>query len=81
MLVARKAGAIINGLELVDDATDVSHFSTTKNNYLEYLTNKGRTLVLTQSASTFRRARELLYDNVDEVYFEGKKFRRDICAE
>lgn len=81
VLVARKAGAIINGLELVDDATDVSHFSTTKNNYLEYLTNKGRTLVLTQSASTFRRARELLYDNVDEVYFEGKKFRRDICAE
>jgi len=45
------------------------------------LTNKGRTLVITQTASTFTRARELLYDNVEEVYFDGKKYRRDLCAE
>ncbi len=81
VLLSRKEGAIITGLELVDDSTDVSHFATTKNNYFEYLTNKGRTLVLTQTASTLSRARELLYDNINEIYFDGIKYRHDICAE
>lgn len=81
VLYARNTGAVITGLEMVDDSTEVTHFNTSKNNYFEYLTNKGRTLVLTQTASTLSRARELLYDNVEDIYFEGKKYRRDICAE
>lgn len=81
VLAARNEGAVITGLECVDDSTVITHFNTTKNNYLEYLTNKGRTLVLTQTASTFTLARKLLYDNVKEVCFNGKKYRKDICAE
>lgn len=81
VLAARNEGAVITGLEMVDDSTEVGHFNTLKNDYFEYLTNKGRTLVLTQTASTFTRARELLYDNVEDIYFEGKRYRRDICAE
>ena len=81
VLYSRKGGALITGLEMVDDSTEITHFSTSKNNYFEYLTNQGRTLVITQTASTISRARELLYDNVEDIYFEGKKYRRDICAE
>ena len=81
VLFARKSNSVITGLELVDDTTDVGHFNTTRNNYLEYLTNKGRTLVVTQTGSTFTRAKELLYDNIDEIYFEGMKYRHDICSE
>ena len=79
VLSARKDGEVISGLELVDDTTDIGSFNTTVNKYLETLTNKGRTLVLTQTASTFSRARELLYDNVETIYFEGMKYRKDIC--
>ena len=81
VLASRKADSVITGLDLVDDTTDVGHFATSKNNYFECLTNKGRTLVVTQSASTFTRARELLYDNIGEIYFDGMKYRRDICSE
>ncbi len=81
VLFARNANEVISGLELVDDTTDITPFSVTQNAYFEKLTNKGRTLVVTQSAATISRARELLYDNVEEISFSGKKYRRDICAE
>ena len=80
VITARNAGSVISGLELVDDTTDINYFNTTKNKYLETLTNKGRTLVLTQTASTFSRARELLYENIGAVYFDGMKYRKDICG-
>ncbi len=81
VLSARKDGSVITGLEMVDDTTDISYFGCTKNEFFETLTNKGRTLVITQSAGTLSRARELLYDNIEDIYFEGIKFRRDICSE
>ena len=79
VLSARNQGCIISGLELVDDTTDIGYFNTEKNKYLETVTNKGRTLVITQTASTFTRAKELLYENIDGIYFDGMKYRRDIC--
>jgi len=81
VLTSRSEDKVITGLDLIDEAAEVSYFGVTKNNYFDYLTNKGRTLVVTQSASTLSRARELLYSNIDEINFEGKKYRRDICAE
>ena len=81
VLYSKKADAIITGLELTDDTTDIGHFATHRNEFLETLTNKGRTLVVTQAAATFTRAKELLYDNIEDIYFDGIKYRRDICAE
>ncbi len=81
VLSARKDGSVITGLEMVDDTTDISYFGCTKNEFFETLTNKGRTLVITQSAGTLSRARELLYDNIEDIYFDGITFRRDICSE
>ena len=69
---------LISGLELADDL-DINHFNTRRNEYMEYLTSGGRTVVLTRTASTLSRARELLYENVDVINFSGKKYRKDIC--
>lgn len=81
VLYSRKANSVVTGLELIDDTTDIGYFSTDKNKFFETLTNEGRTIVVTQSAGTFSRARELLYENVDDIYFDGIKYRHDICAE
>ncbi len=69
----------INGLDLVDEDVNVNHFNTKRNEFFEYLTQGGRSVVLTKTASTLTRARELLYENVDVIKFSGKKYRSDIC--
>lgn len=79
VLSSRNNGSVITGLELVDDTTDISYFNTTKNKYMETLTNAGRTMVITQTAATFTRARELLYDNIETINFNGIKYRKDLC--
>ncbi len=81
VIYSRKSGSVITGLELIDDTTDVGHFGTAVNKYMEYVTNKGRVLVVTRTASTFTRAKKLLYENIDEIHFDGIKYRKDICSE
>lgn len=70
---------IIRGLDLLDEDSKFTFINAKKNEYLEYLTLGGRTLVLTRSASTLSRARNLLYEDVNCIDFCGKKFRSDIC--
>lgn len=79
VLSSRADGEVINGLDLVDDSVNITHFSTVKNEYMEYLTNKGRTLVVTASAATLNSAKEKLYENIDVIDFKSKKYRTDIC--
>ena len=70
---------VVTGFDLLDDDIDVNHFNTKRNEFFEYLTCGGRSLVLTKTSSTLTRARELLYENVDVINFKGKKYRKDIC--
>lgn len=80
VLYSRSAGQIVTGTELLDDSTKLNPFDTvSKNEYLEYITSKGRNFVITQTASTLSRAKTLLYEDIDEVNFDGKKYRTDIC--
>lgn len=79
VLFSRHDGEVISGLDMVDGNVFVSHFSTNKNQYLEYETNKGRTLSVTQTSSTLSNARKLLYENIDAINFKSKKYRTDIC--
>ena len=79
VMSSRSDGLVISGLDKIDDTTAVNHFCTNKNQYLEYETNKGRTLVVTQCASTLSNARKFLYENIDVIDFKNKKFRTDIC--
>lgn len=80
VLFSNKPDKPVSGLDMLDDDTIVNHFATSKNPYMEYLTNAGRTLVVTQTASTFTQAKDTLYDNIDRIDFQGKSFRSDIGA-
>ena len=77
VISSRKKGEIIKGIDLVE--SDITHFATTKNKYLEYETVEGKTLVLTKTAKTLSRARKHLYEDVELISFSGKKYRNDIC--
>lgn len=79
VISARKKGEIIKGIDLVE--SDITHFATVKNKYLEYETAEGKTLVLTKTAKTLSRARKHLYEDVELISFSGKKCRTDICEQ
>lgn len=75
----RKSGSIIYGLDNIDESTQVAHFNTHKNSYLEYETVGGRTLLVTRNAKTLSTAVKNLYEDLDLIEFEGKKHRKDLC--
>lgn len=79
VLYSRNDGNVISGLDMLDDNTEVSFFTGRRNDYFEYETNRGRTLVLTQKSATISSARKQLYENIDVVNFSGKKYRSDIA--
>lgn len=79
VLYSKIEGSSIKGLDLVEDSSDVSHFNTKKNPYMEFETPKGKVLVVTKTAKTLTRARKILYEDIELIEFSGKKFRNDIC--
>lgn len=79
VLLAKKKEAIINGVDSLDENTQIAHFNTKKNEYLEYETSSGRTLVITRTARILSKAVEDLYDEISIINFEGIKYRYDIA--
>ena len=77
VLSSRIKDKSIIGLDLVD--CDVVPFALKRNKYLEYETIEGKNLVVTKTAKTLSRARKELYEDIDVIEFEGKKYRTDIC--
>lgn len=77
-LLSKKAGEIIQGLDELDENTQVAHFNTKKNIYLEYETTAGRNLVLTRTARILSKAVEDLYDELS-VFGSDLKYRKDIA--
>lgn len=79
VIYSKNEGKIISGIDLIDNQDDICHFNTRKNKYLEYETPCGKTLVLTKTSKTLSRARLNLYEDIELIQFEGKKYRSDIC--
>ncbi len=79
VISSRLEGKIIKGLELAE--ADISHFGIRKNQYLEYETIRGKNFVLTKTAKTLSGARKKLYEDIEVISFEGKKYRTDICGQ
>ena len=73
-----KENSIINGLDSIEDS-QINHFDTKLNSYLEYETPKGKTLTLTASAKTLQRAKIKLYSDIEQINFNGMQYRKDIC--
>ncbi len=77
-----KKGAVIEGLEdIVDDNTFVFHSGTKKNIYSEIVTDGGRVLSIVSKGSTLSRARDLVYESVKLIHFQGMKYRKDIARD
>jgi len=79
VLNSKKQNVIINGLDNLDEDTQIAHLNTKKNIYLEYETNGPRALALTRKARVLSKAVTDLYDEISEIKFDGMKYRRDIA--
>ena len=78
VIFSKKDGEIVSGLESLDE-DDISHFATKKNQYLECVVPCGRAFVVTKTSNTLSRARANMYEDIELIKFNGKKFRSDIC--
>ncbi|MCM1339763.1 MAG: hypothetical protein NC191_08840 [Muribaculaceae bacterium] len=78
MVTSRQHNKVIKGLNSLDDPADIEFLNVTKTNTPQYLTVKGAVFTLTKTASTLNRARNLLYEDLELISFDGMKYRKDI---
>lgn len=70
---------VITGLDNLSEDIEINHLNTKQNEYTEFETLGDRVLVASTTAMTLGRAVTKLYDEIDEIEFRGKSFRKDIC--
>lgn len=75
-----ETGKVIEGLDRVDPGVQVFHGGTRLADG-KVVTSGGRALTVAARATTVREARELVYDNVRRIRFEGMHYRTDIALE
>lgn len=81
LIIARQDNKIIKGFDNIDDIDNTIDFINTKlTTNGNYLTSKGPVLTITQCAGTLSRAREYLYDTINQINFDGMKYRKDILS-
>lgn len=75
-----RKGKVILGIDEAEDLKGVTvfHAGTALNNDGELITSGGRVLNVVALGDDFDDARELAYDAVDLINFEGKQYRTDI---
>ncbi len=77
-----KKGFVIEGLEEIDeDNTLIFHSDTSKNLYGETVTAGGRVLSVVSVASTLHRAHDAVYEAIDLISFDNRKYRKDIAKQ
>ncbi|MFA6925361.1 MAG: phosphoribosylamine--glycine ligase [Bacteroidales bacterium] len=75
-----KKNVVIEGIENIDDDDLLLFYGeTAMNPYYEVVTNGSRVMSFTSTASTLNKAHERVYESIDIVKFESKKFRKDIA--
>ncbi len=80
---AYEKGKHITGAELTErnkGNVDIYHAGTALDGDGNLVTNGGRVLAVSAWSDSLRKAIEIAYENVENVHFEGKMFRRDIGA-
>jgi phosphoribosylamine---glycine ligase len=77
-----QTGNLITGLTDIDQYTSVKVFHAgTKLVNNSILTNGGRVLGVTASASSVNTARAIVYDAIQKIHFDGMHYRKDIAAQ
>jgi len=75
-----KTGFTVTGLDKIDPDLLVFHAGTKLEDGRIY-TAGGRVLTMVATGKTVAEAREKVYHNLPQVYFEGRHYRKDIGAE
>lgn len=70
-------GKVISGLDQLDDEIILFH-NGTKYEQDRFTTNGGRVLTVATLAPSIQEAREIVYQNIERIYFDGMYYRRDI---
>ncbi len=78
LVYSRQNNKIITGFENIDDMGNIDFINIQKTSDEKYLTIKGNSFVITRSASTLNRAKNYLYEDLNQIHFDGMKFRKDI---
>ncbi len=79
VVFSRNSGKVIQGLDLVDDEQNFGFINVSKSSAGGFVTGQNEVFVLTRTASTLSRARNCLYDDLEQITFDGMKYRHDIC--
>jgi len=75
VVVSKQLNKPITG---VDTLENIDFICITQTADGKYLTPKGPVAVITETASTLNRAKNLLYENLETLHFDGIKYRKDI---
>jgi len=78
VVYSRQINKIIKGLDKIDDIENINFINTLKTTNDSYLAQKGPAFVITRTSSTLSRAKNLMYEDLAEITFEGMKYRHDI---
>jgi phosphoribosylamine--glycine ligase len=74
-----KKGLPITGFEDLDQDILVFHAGTDISADGKIVTSGGRVLTVTATGSTIAKAREIVYNNISRLRFEGSHYRQDIA--
>ena len=70
----------IKGLDDLDETLDIAFYpAISKNRYLEYEAQNGPVMVLTAQGFTVASSTARVYEEVENIRFEGLSYRKDIC--
>ncbi len=72
-------GDIISGLDKVDTEKTLLFHAGTKKVDGNFATNGGRVLGLVTTATSFKKARSILYSEIKKIKFNGIQYRKDIA--
>lgn len=72
-----KKGMKMSGFENVKDCV-AFHAGTSFDSENDVVTSGGRVIAVTAHGNSIEEARELAYQNVEKIHFEGMNFRHDI---
>lgn len=78
LVYSRQNNQIIKGLENIEDIENIDFINIKESTDNKFITQKGNSFVLTRCASTITRAKNYLYEDLEQIKFNGMKYRKDI---
>jgi len=79
VVTSRQHNKVIKGLDKIDNPDDINLISVKNSADGKILTTKGGVFVLTRTAANLTRAKEYLYEDLEQIKFDGMRYRTDIC--